>query len=282
MTRQQRHLSATQSMRPLDGLISKIVGRWKRASALVLARRPFRLHNRQSLISFTFDDFPRSALLAGGTMLERHGAVGTYYVALGLRGKIAPTGEMFHREDIQSLLARGHELGCHTFTHCHSYDTPPSHFERSIIENQRALQALAPGARFNTLSYPISCPRPGTKRRSAKYFFGCRGGGQRYNSGTVDLNHLSAFFLEQSRDDREAIKELIDANYCAGGWLIFVTHDICDDPTRFGCSPAFFEEIVRYSVSSGARILSMSEALESVGLKVHKRSDTRERKPAVF
>ena len=245
----------------------KIRGRYQRTAALFLARRPFRMRNQQPLISFTFDDFPRSALFTGGAVLERYGAVGTYYTALGLMGKNAPTGEMFHREDLQPLLQRGHELGCHTFCHCHAYDTPAPDFERSIIENRRALQAVAPGADFKTLSYPISCPRPGAKRRSAKYFPACRGGGQTFNSGTVDLNNLCAFFLEQSRDNPGAIKELVDSNCRAGGWLIFATHDVCDNPTRFGCHPAFFEEIVRYSFNSGAAIVSVSKALERIGIK---------------
>ena len=252
-------------MQTFERLRLRLKGRYQRTASLLLARRPFRMRNQQPLISFTFDDFPRSALLNGGATLERYGAVGTYYAALGLMGKTAPTGEIFHPEDLQPLLQRGHELGCHTFSHCHSYDTPAPSFERSILENQRALQALSPGQEFKTLSYPISCPRPGTKRRSSKYFAGCRAGGQAYNSGTVDLNSLRAFFLEQSRENPGAVKEMVDTNCRAGGWLIFATHDVCENPTRFGCSPAFFEEIVRYSIDSGAHVLSMSKALESIG-----------------
>ena len=191
----------------LDRLIARILRRYQRTASLVLSRRPFRLRNRQPLISFTFDDFPRSALFTGGAVLEEHGAVGTYYASLGLMGQIAPAGEIFHREDLHPLLERGHELGCHTFSHCHAYETPANHFERSILENRQALQALTPGAHFDTLSYPISCPRPDTKRRSARYFSACRAGGQTLNSGTVDLNNLRAFFIEQSREGSRCDQE---------------------------------------------------------------------------
>ena len=77
-----------------------------------------------------------------------------------------------------------------------------------------------------------------------------------------DLNYLSAYFLEQTRDDPGAIKHLIDEASEAGGWLIFVTHDVCNDPTRWGCTPDFFEDIVKYSVNSGARILPVYQAYE--------------------
>ena len=189
-----------------------------------------------------------------------------YYASFGLMGQIAPTGEIFHSADVTFALERGHELGCHTFSHCHAYDTPARDFELSVLKNQCALQTIVPEARFRTLSYPISCPRPNTKRRCARHFSGCRGGGQTWNSGIIDLNNLNAFFLEQSRDDPNAIKAAIDANVRAGGWLIFATHDVCDDPTRYGCTPALFEDIVRSAVSSGAAVVPVSEALEMLGV----------------
>jgi hypothetical protein len=62
----------------------------------------------------------------------------------------------------------------------------------------------------------------------------------------------------------DAIKGTIDANAEANGWLIFATHDVCNSPTRFGCSPAVFQEIVKHSMSSGAVILSVSSALDRI------------------
>src|SRR5438876_856881 len=35
-----------------------------------------------------------------------------------------------------TLVARGHELGSHTFAHCHSWDTNAKEFERSILEKR--------------------------------------------------------------------------------------------------------------------------------------------------
>jgi hypothetical protein len=114
------------------------------------------------------------------------------------------------------------------------------------------------------MSYPIACPRPETKRRMANYFTCCRGGGQMFNAGPTDLNYLSAFFLEQSRHDPGAVKRMIERNCRAYGWLIFATHDVCDAPSPFGCTPDFFENIVRCAASSGARVLPVGAAWESI------------------
>jgi peptidoglycan/xylan/chitin deacetylase (PgdA/CDA1 family) len=214
------------------------------------------------LISFTFDDFPRSALLTGGAILNRFGLAGTYFASFGLMGKQAPTGTIFVRDDLKTLVDQGHEIGCHTFAHCHSWDTASAVFEDSVVANRRALNELLPGASFRTFSYPVSPPRPTTKRNTAKHFSGCRGGGQTFNAGTADLNYLAAYFLEKSRGNRDAVKQLIQENRQARGWLILATHDVCESPTPFGCTPDFFEDIVRSAVESGARILPVADALE--------------------
>jgi peptidoglycan/xylan/chitin deacetylase (PgdA/CDA1 family) len=244
---------------------------WQRRAAKWLARRLFTLPPGRSIVSFTFDDFPRSALFTGGAILERYGLAGTYYASMGLMKQMTPTGEIFDPEDLPRLLERGHELGCHTFDHCPAWETSPAAFEASVIRNAGALGQLLPGAAFRTLSYPISYPRPETKRQCARHFVCCRGGSQTFNTGTVDLNYLSAFFLEQSRDHPKAIKTVIDATVRAGGWLIFATHDVCDQPTQFGCTPGLFENIVHHAVKSGAEVLPVHRAWQVIESRNAKR-----------
>ncbi|HTY84388.1 MAG TPA: glycosyltransferase [Silvibacterium sp.] len=214
------------------------------------------------MISFTFDDFPRSALLNGGAILHRLGVAGTYYASLGLMGKDTPTGRIFEAADLTFLLEQGHELGCHTFSHCDSWNTKTAVFEESIVENRAALKRLLPQAEFKTFSYPISLPRPTTKRRTALHFRCCRAGGQQPNVGKADCNQLAAYFLEKSRNDFQAIKDVVDHNRAVRGWLIFVTHDISSDPTPFGCTPEFFEQVVRYAINSGSRVVPVVQALD--------------------
>jgi hypothetical protein len=182
---------------------------------------------------------------------------------------------MFEADDLKKLTRLGHELGCHTFEHCHSWDTPAVEYERALLKNQLVLNDLLPGAFFQTFSYPHSAPRLGVKKMASKHFLCCRGGGmtpgrylhrhngggQTFNSGVTDLNYLCAFFLEQSRNAPEAVKDVINQSTRASGWLIFATHDIREDPSPYGCTPEFFEEVVQWSLDSGARILPVAAAL---------------------
>lgn len=241
---------------------ARIGGYIERNSARFLFRRPLMI-GTQPIISFTFDDFPRSALRMGGAILNQHGVAGTYYTALGLMGRTdEPSGTTFVLEDLSALLKQGHELASHTFSHCHSWDTKTSVFEDSIIQNRKKLNELLPGAEFKSFSYPISEPRPWSKRQASRHFMSCRGGGQTLNVGTADLNQLSAYFLEQGRDRMQEVKDLIDTNRKERGWLIFATHDVAKEPSRFGVTPEFFEDVVQYAEKSGARILPVVQGLE--------------------
>jgi peptidoglycan/xylan/chitin deacetylase (PgdA/CDA1 family) len=237
---------------------------YQRNVSRLLFRRRLSIRSARPLVSFTFDDFPRSALLAGGSILARYGMAGTYYTALGLLGTEGPSGLLFVLEDLKALLGQGHELGCHTFSHCDSWDTDSVTFEDAIIQNRNALGQMIPGAKFASFSYPISEPTPLNKRKAGKHFLCCRGGGQTFNVGTVDVNQLWSYFLEKTRDQIQPVVDLIEANREARGWLIFSTHDICASPSPYGCTEQYFEKVVQLAVASGARILPVCSALEAI------------------
>ena len=222
------------------------------------------MRNEAPYISFSFDDFPRSALHTGGRILEQCGVRATYYASLGLMGNTAPTGLIFEPDDLSRLLSQGHEIGCHTFYHGSSWETPRSAFLDSIRKNHEALNKLVPGAFMRSFSYPINYPRPLMKRRLGRHFESCRGGGQTFQTRIVDLNLLKAYFLEKSRNNPDKVKNIIDVNCRECGWLIFATHDICEAPSPYGCMPSFLQEIAEYAVASGARILPVGEALDSL------------------
>lgn len=258
---------------------------YKRNAARPLFRNMAQIQPVEPVISFSFDDFPRTALQVAGGILKEEGLTGTYFVSLGLLGKDSPSGQICTEEDVVEAFAQGHELGSHTFSHCHSWDTDGTTYERSLVENQEALQRLIPGASFRTFAYPISLPNLRAKRACARHFECSRGGGQTYNIGPTDLNQLSAFFLEKTASNVDSVKEIIDKNNSAGGWLILATHDVAAGPSQYGCSPEFFRNVVRYAVSSGARILPVISAL---GLGLGRpteagmlKSCTEERGPAV-
>ena len=68
-------------------------------------------------MSFTFDDVPASAYTNGAAVLEDHGVHGTFYIAAGTLGDMDTDWRVIDREQVRALHARGHEIGCHTYSH---------------------------------------------------------------------------------------------------------------------------------------------------------------------
>jgi len=228
-------------------------------------RRALTFRSINPFISFSFDDFPRSAFLVGGAILKKYAIRGSYYASLGLMGNESPVGKIFSLKDLKELIDEGHELGCHTYDHTDSWEGKPEVFEESIMKNRQALEAVSPETAFKTMSYPKRHPHPRIKQVAGRYFECCRGGGQNFNTINLDLNNLKSYFIDwKNRHNPAEIKALIDRNTEANGWLIVSTHDISGDPSRFGCDPRFFEEIVIHAVQSGATVLPVHEVYLSI------------------
>src|SRR5262245_38852097 len=104
---------------------SKVRGYYHRKAAGLFFRRIVNVRPLRPVISFSFDDCPESAIRTGGAILKRYSLAGTYYTSLGLMGQESASGRMFQRADLDLVLEQGHELACHTFSHCHSGFTPP-------------------------------------------------------------------------------------------------------------------------------------------------------------
>src|SRR5260370_41177291 len=74
--------------------------------------------------------------------------------------------------------------------------------------------------------------------------------------------------MKRGRNKLQAVKDVIEQNRQACGWLIFATHDVTENPTSFGCTPQVFHNVVEYGVNSGAQIVPVIEALKILGAPV--------------
>jgi peptidoglycan/xylan/chitin deacetylase (PgdA/CDA1 family) len=247
----------------MQPLIRRGIGKYRRTMADSFCRHPLAVDGVAPIVSFTFDDAPRSALTTGREILKRYEARATYYLSLALLDKYTEVGQMASTEDLAQAAADGNELGCHTFDHVDAWGTPADEFVASIARNQRALAQVVPGAVFRTFAYPKSGPTLSVKRMLRGRFLCCRGGGQRANVGLADRNLLNAFFLDRRTEANVAvIGELIEYNRANRGWLIFATHDVTPEPSPYGCTPEFLDDVARKAADCGALLLPVAQACE--------------------
>jgi len=212
------------------------------------------------MVSFCFDDFPRSAVLEGGRMLEAAGVRATYYAAMRFLNKPTDFGDGFSVADLEGLIARGHELGCHTFDHLDATTTEPGEYEDSIRRNREAIARLLPGVPVESFAYPYgACTEwaVAAARRHSRSGRGTRGG---TNIGVLDRHQLRANRLYSARVPLQATKELIRENRDSRGWLIFYAHDIDPNPSPYGCDPEYLRETLAAAIESGAAVLPVRSA----------------------
>jgi peptidoglycan/xylan/chitin deacetylase (PgdA/CDA1 family) len=212
------------------------------------------------VVSFTFDDFPRSALTEGGRILREHGWAGAYFAAGGFCGRTVDGLDYFDRDDLVQAVEEGHEVGCHTFGHLRLPETGRQAIEADLERNAAFLAEALPGQRLSSFAYPYGDLDLARKALLARRFPVCRGIWPGINAGRMDFAQLKAVPLERRSLDSLDIDAWLDKAEAARGWLIFFTHDVSDDPSPYGCDRKSFEAVTDAVARRGLRVLPMKNA----------------------
>ena len=223
--------------------------------------------NRGPVVSFGFDDFPRSAYRTGGAILQNLSARGTYYAAPGLMGTCNELGEQFCSDDIHSLLENGHELACHTFSHISSRAVSCSKYADDVDRGRKAMEEVAGVADSGNFAYPFGHVTLNSKRTLGPRMSSSRSIFPGLNGPDVDLNLLRSNSLYGDLDQLDKAKQLILENEKRKSWLIFYTHDVRSEPSPYGCTPSLLESAAAYALERACRILTVEGVLEELGTR---------------
>jgi peptidoglycan/xylan/chitin deacetylase (PgdA/CDA1 family) len=220
--------------------------------------RPVSVEDQGPVVTFCFDDFPRTAYTEGGSILKNFRARGTYYAALGLVNSSNELGDQLRWTDIDAVLSDGHEIGCHTFSHCSSRNVSLDVFERDVLRGRDAIRKIT-GFEADSFAYPFGHVTVSSKKRLGRETSSCRGIYGGIHAPVADLNLLKANSLYGDVDKFDHAEWLLSENERLGGWLIFYTHDVRKNPSPFGCTPALLDKVVARTRAKGLRIATTGE-----------------------
>jgi peptidoglycan/xylan/chitin deacetylase (PgdA/CDA1 family) len=216
------------------------------------------------MVSFCFDDFPRSAYISGGSILKSYRAVGTYYVSMGLAGTVNHQGEHFLADDVRNLLAEGHELGSHTYSHVSCRSSSWEEFFKDARKGEDAVREYRGEPGSGNFAYPKGEITFAAKGRMGSVMKSCRSVQPGIMAQFADLNMLRANSLYSRSFDRASLESLVAQTLKLGGWLIFYTHDVRENPSAYGCTPQELEFVVQLVARQKViQMLSVSQALEA-------------------
>ena len=246
-----------------DAWLNKV---YRRLVPLV-RRKPGKLRNSGPIISFTFDDFPSSAIRIAGPILREYDVKATFYVSMGNLADDADDDRMaFTADDLRQVAAEGHEIACHTYGHLDCALTRPEALARDLERNAAAVQEIVPGYRMTNFAYPYGNVDLASKQLAAGRFDTARGIWTGINAGTTDLALLSGHRIYGDEANYDRALELIREAERTNGWLILFTHDVRTNPSPYGSRPEDFERMVQAARASRCQILTVRDALAASGV----------------
>ncbi len=245
--------------RSLTARLRRRLVQWSKAA-------PDMIEPERPIVSFTFDDFPKSAL-RGADIVESLGGRACFYACTSYMGETSPVfGDMFDASTLAELSKRGHEIGAHTHAHLDCARTPLRELERDVGENLVALSHAGYAPVISSFAYPYGETTMATKRWTRDVFATARGILPGVNNGKTDRTHLrSVELVETPSSSRRAIA-MLEKAVTTKGWLIFFTHDVSDSPSSYGVRPSTLAELARRAVDMGAMLTAPTGAARLCGL----------------
>lgn len=230
------------------------------------AAAPDMVEPERPVVTFTFDDFPKSAL-AGADIVEGLGGRAGFYACTGFMGRSSPVlGEMFDVDTLKDLARRGHEIGAHSHTHIDCARVKLSEIERDLGANLVALAEAGYAPVVSSFAYPYGETTMATKRWTRDVFATTRGVLPGVNVGKADRSQLRAVELGETETARRRAIAMLEKAVETNGWLIFFTHDVSDHPSAYGVTRATIEDLAKRAVDMGCQLAAPTEGARLSGL----------------
>lgn len=244
---------------PSKSLFAKIARRW----VPMQERRDIHFKLDRPVVSFTFDDFPRSAIENGSDLLEKLDWHATFYVAAGLVDVVNHHGQQYSAEDLPLLESKGHEIGAHSFGHIDLTHLSPSALATETERNDKALRNMGVTGSIENFAYPFGAVTARVKKMLGEHFKSLRGIAPATHINKADLNGLksSPIFSGSKFDHTMNLIKRLKAN---PGWLTLFAHDIRNTPSEWGCTPDEFKAVIEAVKQSGAIVLPINQAISHV------------------
>jgi len=239
-----------------------IAGKLTRFLARNVPTKKLMMRNTRPLVSFTFDDAAVSACTTGAMLLEQHRVRGTFYISGGNCGRPSPTGPLATADQVRALHERGHEIGCHTYSHMRVVELSQDALALDLERNRRFLQGILGDIELRNFAYPYGDISFAAKRYLGARFDSCRSHTPGVNAGVADLSVLKSRALERVSIDRQRIQDVIAETVRRNGWLLFAGHDITDMPSQYGVRPEVLDFALRTALAAGCQLVTVSQALQ--------------------
>ncbi|MEH6546675.1 MAG: polysaccharide deacetylase family protein, partial [Sneathiella sp.] len=215
----------------------RIISKFDRNFARYISVNSKLMTFEKPIVSFTFDDCPRSAITVGAKMLKDRGVQGTFYLCGALTSGHENGLSCQTEDDLAYLVENGHELASHLFNHKRCEELSEDQLASEIKQSKNYLYGVTGRSGPLSFSYPFGSINLRAKKMVAEQFVTGRGINPGVNAGKIDLSCLKANALYEGFASEKSISDLIDEARQKVGWLILYTHDVQEAPSPYGVKP---------------------------------------------
>jgi len=223
-------------------------------------RVPMRL--KRPVVSFTFDDVPSSVMETALPMLELEGWRSTLYVATGLMGTINHHGRMMTANEICRVARDGHEIGGHGHDHMNYAVAELDDVVRDVNTSHGIFDAMGVDIP-RSFAWPYGEVGAPVKAMLAERYETLRGTRQITHTRHADFNQLAGMRLF-SGDYLDNVHAALDRLETRPGWLILFGHDVRQNASEWGCTPAEFQAVVDHVLDIGADVRTVGDMAQEM------------------
>lgn len=240
--------------------------RIKMAGLAMLKARPTKCNLKAPLVSFSFDDAPKTSVSVGAKMLEDAGAVATFYLTGSHCGQSFEGIEQYSQDDIQTLANNGHEIACHSFSHSRFRGASESEMAEDLAQNQRffANALNNPNFSFDSFAYPYGEFDAKSREYIGERYLNARGVYRGVNHGVLDFANLKTTPLEKRRFSSNYLQKHLKTAQNKNGWVVFFTHDIADDCSIYGSTPDIIAQTIEAVRALDIEIVTVREGAKRI------------------
>lgn len=241
------------------------IARAKMAMLNFYTEKPIISKLESPVVSFSFDDFPKSAATIGAKIMQDAGIAATYYLTGSNCQKNFENIAQFDAEDVERLHDAGHEIACHSYAHPRLRGRTQSEIDADLSQNLVfAQKLLGPDFQFQSFAYPYGEFDAFSRKIMGKKFQTARGVYRGVNKGVMDFANLKTVPLEKRRYSKQYLDKYIEEAIRANGWIIFFTHDVAEDCTQYGSTPAILLETIETVQAANIEILTVKKAARKI------------------
>lgn len=222
----------------------------------------------EPVITVTFDDGWESIYTASLPQLQYYGIPTTQYVLSG----VFQNPRYMTAEQIKSFDAAGHEIACHTIDHSNLTTLTAYMVDKQLRDCQQTFQQQL-GKPVTHFASPYGASSPATINAIQQVYATHRNtNGDITTNGISDndvntranINRYSIVAITIRRDTTlTQLQAVLDYTVKNKAWLVLNYHNVEDDGSEYGISPAVLEQQLEVISQTPARIVTVGQFMDA-------------------